>query len=114
MTNFDSLLKADVLNGFGIGSNSSKISSSFFNGGEEIYTGFLKPNNLVNSILKDLGSSIGLDADWMNFGDINTVLNNPPEIVQDALKGGGDLGQILNNPPPMVQDALNYDYNFLF
>ncbi|MEW5819541.1 MAG: hypothetical protein AB1782_05070 [Cyanobacteriota bacterium] len=107
MTSFDALLNSNPLNGYG---NYSQ-NASFYNPGEEIYTGFLNSNNFSTSVLSSIGN-IGLDSSWFSFGDLNGLMNNPPQAVKESLNNGQDLNGLLNNMPPMVEQALNTDYSY--
>ena len=106
---------------------------------DDIYNGFLGSSNVTNPLNSNYGVS-GIN-DWLNFGsgNIDSLLNNPPDVVQDALNYDyGNSNQNHNNqsnsaivgivqniigvnnnnqsnylvtPPAEVQEALNTDPN---
>lgn len=107
MTNFLSNLNLDFLGSY---SGNSTPLSSFLNPSESIYTGFLNFSNSSSVASSLVGYDI--NSSWLDTSmDLNGLLNNPPPMVSDSLKGGQSPLDLLNNQPDVIKDALNYDYN---
>lgn len=107
MTSFLSNLNLDFLGG---GTSFGAYQPGLFNPSESIYTGFLNFSNSSSVASSLVGYDI--NSSWLDTStDLKGLLNNPPPMVSESLKGGQSPLELLNNQPDVIKDALNYDYS---